>query len=252
MGRTLILVIGKKKTASGLVATGTHPLAGALGRGEAVRDSPVRDSPVRDSNSRARVGQSRSGRNRCGGARGFSLLELLVTLMVVVLITSLVSLTVSSGGQELRTDAQIRNLANVAQYAMDEAQLQGIDYGLLLLRKLDEDRKPVFGYGWRERDLRGWRSPENDSEIFVEQFFPPDLELRLELDDSPIGAPGMETDDPLAAPQVTFYASGETTPGALELLRRDSGELLWRVEWDLLGRFTLLRRGLPEDDDEAY
>jgi len=30
--------------------------------------------------------------------------------------------------------------------------------------------------------------------------------------------------------------------------RRDVGELLWRLEWDLLGRFTLLLKGdTPED-----
>ena len=45
-----------------------------------------------------------------------------------------------------------------------------------------------------------------------------------------------------------FYASGETTVGAIDVRRRDSGELLWRVEWDLLGRFEVLRRGEAEDD----
>ena len=44
-------------------------------------------------------------------------------------------------------------------------------------------------------------------------------------------------------PQVVFYASGETTPGSMELRDEDSGELLWRLEWDLLGRFEVLRDG---------
>ena len=51
------------------------------------------------------------------------------------------------------------------------------------------------------------------------------------------------------APQVVLYASGETTPGYLEL-RSDEGEVLWLMEWDLLGRFSLLRRGIAEDEDE--
>jgi hypothetical protein len=29
----------------------------------------------------------------------------------------------------------------------------------------------------------------------------------------------------------------------------DNGELLWRVEWDLLGRFKPLRRGLADEED---
>ena len=39
----------------------------------------------------------------------------------------------------------------------------------------------------------------------------------------------------------------ETTAGAIDVRRRDDGELLWRVEWDLLGRFELLRRGEATD-----
>lgn len=187
--------------------------------------------------------------NTARAARGFSLLELLVTLMVVALITSLVTLTVNSGSRDLRVDAQVRNLANVAQYALDEAQLSGIDHGLVLLRKLDEAGEPVYGFAWRERDLRNWRVPERDEDVFAAQYLDPGLSLRLELENSPIQDPELGDEDPRSPPQVLLYASGETTPGALEVLRDETGELLWRIEWDLLGRFTLLRRGI-EDDDE--
>jgi hypothetical protein len=48
-----------------------------------------------------------------------------------------------------------------------------------------------------------------------------------------------------------FYASGETTVGAINVRDQESGDLLWRIEWDLLGRFELLRRGeLAEDEDQ--
>ena len=40
-----------------------------------------------------------------------------------------------------------------------------------------------------------------------------------------------------------FYASGETTVGSIDVRRRADGELLWRIQWDLLGRFTVLPRG---------
>jgi prepilin-type N-terminal cleavage/methylation domain-containing protein len=182
-------------------------------------------------------------------ARGFSLLELLVTLMVVVLITSLVTLTVSSGGQDLQVAGQVRSLMNIGQYSLDEAELRGVDYGLLLLRKLDENGESVYGFGWRERGLQGWFVPEQDQEVFAEQFFPPGLELRLELDDSPVTDLSLDGNE-TATPQVMFYSSGETTPGAVELRLTQTGELLWRIEWDLLGRFTLLRRGLADDDDD--
>ena len=42
--------------------------------------------------------------------RGFSLLELLVALMVIVLVTSMVSLTFTSGGQDVQLETTVRNL----------------------------------------------------------------------------------------------------------------------------------------------
>jgi len=186
---------------------------------------------------------------------GFSLLELLVTLIVVVLITSLVSLTLNSGGPAIELQARVRNLADVAAYALDEAQMLGRDYGLLLQRS-DEGGELVYVYGWRERGDEGWQTPVTGKEVFAPQALPPGVELQLELEDTPL------TDIPLAndaeeeeLPQVVLYASGETTAGSIDVRRQDSGDLLWRVEWDLLGRFRVLPRGeAPEEsyEEESY
>ena len=54
--------------------------------------------------------------------RGFSLLELLVTLFVIVLVTSLVTLNVTSGGGDIRLESSLRDLADGAAYARDEAE----------------------------------------------------------------------------------------------------------------------------------
>lgn len=179
--------------------------------------------------------------------RGFSLLELLVVLFVVVLITSLATLNVGSGNQDLRLEAQVREIQNIALFALDEAQMSGRDMGLLLFLNA-RGPETTFGYAWRERRPEGWRAPLAAGEVFVEQTLPAEVDLALMLENVP------ETDllpAPVAAdaaPQVIFYASGEVVPGELELRRRDTGEVLWRLQWDLLGRMTLLRRGEVADD----
>jgi len=178
---------------------------------------------------------------------GFSLLELLVTLFVVVLITSLVTLNMTSGGYDIRLEAKVRNLADVASYALDEAQMSGRDYGLLL-QQLDVDGEVVYSYSWRERLPEGWRQADSGKEVFAEQQLPPEVELLLELEDVPVAEISLGGGEEEAAPQVVLYASGETTAGAIEVRRRETSELLWRVQWDLLGRFELLRRGEEEEE----
>jgi len=179
---------------------------------------------------------------------GFSLLELLVALIVVVLVTSLVSLTVSSGGQDIKLQAQVRNLAEVANYALDEAQMVGRDYGLLLLQD-QVDGDTIYSYEWRERRLGSWQTPESGKDVFASQALPAGLELQLELEDSPIEEIGLAGSEEDAEPQVVFYSSGETSEGAIDIRRQQGGEILWRVKWDLLGRFTALRRGEELEDE---
>ncbi|MEM8563130.1 MAG: hypothetical protein AAGF57_12885, partial [Pseudomonadota bacterium] len=179
--------------------------------------------------------------------KGFSLLELLVILMVVVLIFSAVSLSVNSGGKDIILEAQIRNIADVASYAVDEAQIAGRDYGLLLQRDIDEG-DTVFRYSWLERQLDGWREPEIGLDVFEPQVLPLGVELGLELDGTPLEDISMVGVEDNPAPQLVFYSSGETMPGALDVRREDDGQILWRLQWDFLGRFEVLPRGIEPEE----
>jgi general secretion pathway protein H len=122
----------------------------------------------------------------------------------------------------------------------------GLDYGLLLQR-VDVDGEMLYTYSWRERRPEGWQLPTSGKDLFAEQQMPPEIELHLELENVPVAELSLGGGEVEAPPQVVLYASGETTPGAIEVRRRDNSELLWRVEWDLLGRFELLRRGEVEE-----
>lgn len=185
--------------------------------------------------------------------RGFSLLELLVVLMVVVLMTSLVNLSVSSGGQDIKLESQVRGLADVASYALDEAQMTGVDYGLFL-QEQQQAGEAIYSLQWLQRQIDGWEEPSNGGEMFAAQELPPGVALELELEDAPVMELSLDDDDydedeERIRPQVVFYASGETTVGAINVRQVDNGDLLWRIEWDLLGRFKLLRRGQSEEEE---
>lgn len=195
--------------------------------------------------------------------RGFSLLELMVALVVVVLVTTLVNLSVSSGGQEVQLRALVNELAETASYALDEAQMTGTDYGLLLEEE-QEAGETIYTFNWLEHHIEGWREPLSGKEVFAKQRLPVGVTLDLELENSPLTDSladdkadrrvGKHGEDPneqdTIHPQVVFYSSGETTVGALNVRQAKGGDLLWRVEWDLLGRFKVLRRGEETDERE--
>lgn len=181
--------------------------------------------------------------------RGFSLLELLVALFVVVIVTSLVSLNVNTGGQDRELESKVRSLADISSYALDEAQLSGIDMGLLI--ELDAaDGESLYRYSWWERGRQRWIPPVKDTEVFDEGQFPLDVELELEMEDLPVTDLTTPPDPNNPIPQIVFYSSGETTPGQIEFRRRQSGDILWILEWDLIGRFSALLRGEPLPEEE--
>lgn len=181
--------------------------------------------------------------------RGFSLLELLVALMVVVMITSLVTLTVNTGGRDMRLENTVRSLADIAAFALDEAQMTGQDHGLML-EEILSDGVATYRFSWWVRELDGWQIPPGGQQVFDDAELPPDVEVELELEASPFNRPTVETDEEQRNPQIVLYASGETTVGALNVRRREDGDLLWRVEWDLLGRFEVMPRGELEEEWE--
>ncbi len=189
--------------------------------------------------------------------RGFSLLELLVTLFVIVLVTSLVTLNVTSSGRDIELEAMVDDIAGTAAYALDEAQFVGRDFGLIMNLQSEEGAS-AFHYRWVQRGdkdesndsagVQRWVAPEGGQDVFAAGALPVEIELELELDEvlQDQAVFTLKTEAP--PPQLVFYASGETTPGALLFRTRENGDLLWRLEWDLLGNFESLPDGLPREE----
>lgn len=176
--------------------------------------------------------------------RGFSFIELLVAIFVIVLLTGVVSLNVGRGGADLQLEGEVRYLANLLSFTGAEAGLSAADHGLLIA--LDSAARDTRYQGvWLRRYDQGWASPRAGTEVFVPFVFMAGTELLLTLE----GQPSVEIPsyDPTlnAAPQIVMLAGGEMTPGSLEWLDELTGELLYRLEWDLLGRMTMLPKGEP-------
>ena len=182
---------------------------------------------------------------------GFSLIEMLIVLFVVVLLTSLVSLNLDTGGRDREQRQRLDRLLAVAGLALDEAVASGSDYGVLFVVDSDERGDPVHRALWRQRRVAGWRAPADDLELYEPIEFPAGIELRLSLDDTEVSllAPEAEEEQTGRTPQWLLTASGETQTGELALVDEESGELTWRATWDALGRFEVYRGDSFEAED---
>ncbi|WP_279245061.1 GspH/FimT family protein [Candidatus Litorirhabdus singularis] len=185
---------------------------------------------------------------------GFSLLELLLVLVIVGMIATIAGVSVSSGSRSQQLAGSVRIFADIAAYAMDEAQLTGRDHGLLI-RQRQGQRSLAYSYEWLQRGDNGWIPAQTDVDIYQARDFPAGLEVLLDVEELPANARYEQTDsdteegeDKPVEPQVIFYSSGETTPGTLTLRDADSGDIMWLLDWDLLGRFELKQRGLADDE----
>lgn len=175
------------------------------------------------------------------GARrpqGFSLLELLVVLFIVVLVVSLATLNLGSDSRDRRLADSVRLLADLVAFAQDEAQYSGRDIGLRLRRR-DEAAETRYVAVWRERWPQGWLAFAIPGEAFGDLEFPPGIELALSIDEVPVDLDAAAVPGQPEAPQMIVFASGELTPGELQWRDAASGDVLWRSRWDFLGRFTL-------------
>ncbi len=176
------------------------------------------------------------------------MLELLLTLVVIGLIVSLAGLSVNSGRHSYEVDAALKNFADIAEYALDEAQLSGRDMGLVFERR-NEGGATIFSFQWLQRDGLRWQPAPMDEDAYGRKDFPLNVDVTLEVEQDQADVVGGEnTDDEDLSPQVIFYASGETTPGIMTWVDDLTGDLLWELEWDLLGRMSLRKNGLADEE----
>ncbi len=140
--------------------------------------------------------------------------------MVIVLVTTMANLTVSSGGQDIQLESMVRNLADVGSYALDEAQMTGVDYGLLI----EEEQaagETSYSYRWLERSsvTAGASRPaartclRGSSCRRVSRW---SWSWRMRQWSSCHWTKSKDEEEKIA-PQVVFYASGEATVGAINV-----------------------------------
>ncbi len=158
-------------------------------------------------------------------SRGFTLVEILVVVVVVAITVSiaLLSINVVREDRDLQTEAQ--RFAALLEVALDDAALQGRDYGIELMNQ---------GYRFVEYDSPNdiWVELYGD-DVLRDRSLPDDLLFELYIEDKRVllDDDAGELDDPdkplsgalstRFAPHLLVFSSGDVTPFELHVVRPD-------------------------------
>ncbi|WP_276967771.1 type II secretion system minor pseudopilin GspH [Metallibacterium scheffleri] len=163
-------------------------------------------------------------------ARGFSLVEMLVVVLIIGLMTGVAVLSLSLGqSHPLRDNAE--RLAELVREAGENASMQGQNLALGFWR-----------HGWRFYVLRegGAWQPLSDDALLRARTLPQGLSLALELQGESVT---LENHDK-TKPQVFLLSSGEMQPFVVEISA--PGHVAMRVRGNAIGEVRVQRVGDAE------
>ena len=149
-------------------------------------------------------------------ARGFTLVEILVVVLVIGLLFGVAILAVNPGSRDARLEREATRLWRLMLLAGEESLLQAREYGL---------RVADSGYAFYAFDAGEWKVVSGDKRL-REREFPdfvrPEVEievLRIVLDETP-AAP---------KPQIMLLSSGEVIPDFAIYLRDRETDRSYRL-----------------------
>ncbi len=143
-----------------------------------------------------------------------TLIEILVVMLIIGILVGAVTVAVSALGGDREIEEQAQRVADVVAITLDQAELEGRDYGL---------RVEPAGYEVMVFDglRQGWQSI-GDDRWFESHDLPAGLAIDLQIDGRRVLLKPLETtEEPL--PQILVGASGDVSPYEITLTRSASG-----------------------------
>ena len=148
-----------------------------------------------------------------GPARGFTLVEILVVVLIIGILSVGAVLSLGVVGEDRELDRERDRILTVTGFLRDQAALQNREFGM---------RVYTGGYEFLALDARSgkWEQVTEDP-MMRPRTLPPGIQARLLVEGRPIVLPKRDEKDP--APQIMLFSSGELNSFELTL-RRDDGD----------------------------
>ena len=159
-------------------------------------------------------------------ARGFTLLELLVVIVIIGVMVSMATLSIGVLGADREVKEEAERFWAVLRQAREEAELQAIDVAIFV----GQTDYEFLRFDTRRNE---W-TPIVEDKLYAQRTLPEGLRFRLWLENREIvlkpGLPDRSKKDESQKwpPQVTVLSSGDVVPFEMHI-ERDAAPALWRV-----------------------
>jgi len=166
-------------------------------------------------------------------AGGFTLLEVMVVVVIIAVLTTVAILSIGVLGVDRGLDAEGERFSDVVAAALEQAQLEGRDYGIWF----GPARYQVLVY---TPSLQRW-DPIADDRLFDEHEFPDGVTPTLEMEGKTVPIE-LAKADAARVPQLLLYSSGDASPYQLTLARAGT-DAKWPVQGQADGTLVVTRPG---------
>lgn len=166
-------------------------------------------------------------------ARGFTLIEILVVVVIIAVLTTVAMLSVGTLGQDRGLDDEGDRYTDVAAAVTEQAQLEGRDFGVYFGPASYE----VLVYA---QSRQRWETVPDDR-LYARRELPSGVLPGVEIEGKVLLL-DREQLDAERVPQVLFFSSGDVSPYRLTL-SREGTDSKWLLEGRADGTLLVTRPG---------
>lgn len=185
-------------------------------------------------------------------AKGFTLIEMMLVVVIIGIAASLVSLSVGDGNQGLLLKQDSQKLYKTMQLALSEAAFSQKQIGL----RFDvANQSGQLRYQWLVFDDKARRWNGFATEDLTQTTLPETLGVELEIDKQAVIIGAKKDEDGLfdiadsineekrIEPDIYFLSSGEMPDFTLRLFVANNPDSAYQITGDLVGRLQFLTPG---------